>query len=227
MLTKKIIIYVYVIIMPGDTFYYAITHPDGKITSTVEDNVMIYREDNQEFVSIRFGSNEDHSKTDENVEITFFTTKISTGHDTHFYETMTICQKDTGFVDTFFATYEDNKSETSSQTTSDNIITFHKESGSTNKYSSAKVYFMTKGGRKVRTIKLMENDMDNEMKEMEKNMKKMKDNMNEMKDMEKEMKEMEKNMKKMKEMEKKMEKEMKKDSTSGGMSMGLLRKIFD
>ena len=189
--------------MPGDTFYYAITHPDGKITSTVEDNVMIYREDNQEFVSIRFGSNEDHSKTDENVEITFFTTKISTGHDTHFYETMTICQKDTGFVDTFFATYEDNNSETSSQTTSDNIITFHKESGSTNKYSSAKVYFMTKGGRKVRTIKLMENDMDNEMKEMEKNMKKMK------------------------EMEKKMEKEMKKDSTSGGMSMGLLRKIFD
>jgi hypothetical protein len=221
--------------MPGETFYYAITHPDGKITNTVEDNVMIYREDNQEFVSIRFGSNEDHSKTDENVEITFFTTKISTGHrDTHFYETMTICRKDTGFVDTFFATYEDKDSEKDSSTTSDRTITFHKESGSTNKYSSAKVHFMTKGGRKVRTIKLMENDMDNEMKEMEKNMKKMKENMNEMKenmnemkDMEKEMKEMEKNMKKMKEMEKKMEKEMKKDSTSGGMSVGLLRKIFD
>ena len=215
--------------MPGDTFYYAITHPDGTKTNAVEDNVMIYREDNQEFVSIRFGSNEDHSKVDENVEITFFTTKISTKHgDTHFNETMTICRKDTGFVDTFFATYEDSNSDTKSSTTSDNIITFHKESGSTNKYSSASIDFKTTDkGRKVRTIKLMENDMDNEMKEMEKNMKKMKDNMNEMKDMEKEMKEMEKKMEKMKEMEKKMEKEMKKDSTSGGMSMGLLRKIFD
>lgn len=201
--------------MPGDTFYYAITHPDGTKTNTVEDNVMIYREDNQEFVNIRFGSNEDHSKVDENVEFTFFTTKISTGHgETHFYETMTIHQK-TGQVDTFFAAYEEKDSEKDSSTTSDKTdVKFYKESGSTNKYSYASVDFKTTDkGRKVRTVRLMDNEMDNEMKEMEKEMKKM----------EKEMKKMKENMNEMKEMKK----EMKKGLSTGGLSMGLLRSLFD
>ena len=195
--------------MPGETnvFYYALTDANGKITSNVEDNVMIYSEYNKQFVSVRYGSNKEYTMKDGTVEFTFFTTIIPTNYGAHFYETMTIHQN-TGQVDTFFAAYEEKDSEKDSSTTSDKLdVKFYKESGSTNKYSYASIDFKTTDkGRKVRTVRLMDNEMDNEMKEMEKEMKKMKENMNEMKEM---------------------EKDMKKGLSTGGLSMGLLRKIFD
>lgn len=200
--------------MPGETkvFYYALTDANGKITSNVEDNVMIYSEYNKQFVSVRYGSNKEYTMKDGTVEFTFFTTIIPTNYGAHFYETMTIQQKN-GQVDTFFAAYEEKDSEKDSSTTSDKRdVKFYKESSSTNKYSYASVDFKTDKGRKVRTVRLMDNEMDNEMKEMEKEMKEM------MKKMKENMNEMEKNKKEMKK---------KKGLSTGGLSMGLLRSLFD
>jgi hypothetical protein len=180
--------------------HYAITDAFGVSTTKVpriSNKTGI--EGNHEFVSVRNGSDSTWSIVDETSVFIFRTHKVNAGAlGTRFFEEMII--EENGNVNIFIAVYSDTSDDS---VTSDSTQVYYAVSGSQD-YDTATITFDTKkpSGQKVRTVVLERGDDDNSSHDSDSDSDSDCDS-------------------------KAHDDDKKKNKGSLGMSMGLLRKIFD